>query len=598
MCGGALDLPDDVTVGKCPWCGSMTTFPKITSDHVEQLYSRAEHYRHAGDFDKAMSAYEAIVRETPDDAEAYWGLVLSRFGIEYVEDPVSHERIPTCHRVQYESILADGDYQSALEHASEQDTRDMYKDEATRIAKIQKDILAISSQEKPFDVFICYKETMDGGSRTKDSMDAQEIYYQLTNAGYKVFFSRITLEDKLGQQYEPYIFAALNSAKVMLVIGSKKEYFNAVWVKNEWSRFLSLMKKDRSKLLIPCYKDMDVYDLPEELSMLQSQDMSKIGFIQDLLRGIGKVIGIKNKLESEHVYTNHVSSSPLLKRVRLFLETGEFDEAKQYCERILDQEPENAEAYLLRLLAENNIKSDDKLYLADNDLMSQGTFMLLMKFADVELRSRMEAQVREQKEQQEKKEEYCKLKIQFDKIDKDNSTNINELKFLIKAFANLSGYRDADELKIECEKRVTKIYKEAKEKYQHIYQDALKKLETGASPEEWDTLEKTFISMIELVPEAKEAAEQCHENARMAQYDLALKIINNKDSTYGELDQAEKIFISFDSSENDTKRFIQQCRTMKMLIEKKYRRLDDYKDYGLISLMIGILILIIIYFAF
>jgi len=523
---------------------------------------------------------------------------LSRFGIEYVEDPVSHERIPTCHRVQYESILADGDYQSALEHASEQDTRDMYKAEATRIAKIQKDILAISSQEKPFDVFICYKETTDGGSRTKDSMDAQEIYYQLTNAGYKVFFSRITLEDKLGQQYEPYIFAALNSAKVMLVIGSKKEYFNAVWVKNEWSRFLSLMKKDRSKLLIPCYKDMDVYDLPEELSMLQSQDMSKIGFIQDLLRGIGKVIGIKNKLESEQVYTNHVSSSPLLKRVRLFLETGEFDEAKQYCERILDQEPENAEAYLLRLLAENNIKSDDKLYLADNDLMSQGTFMLLMKFADVELRSRMEAQVREQKEQKEKKEEYCKLKIQFDKIDKDNSTNINELKFLIKAFANLSGYRDADELKIECEKRVTKIYKEAKEKYQHIYQDALKKLETGASPEEWDTLEKTFISMIELVPEAKEAAEQCHENARMAQYDLALKIINNKDSTYGELDQAEKIFISFDSSENDTKRFIQQCRTMKMLIEKKYRRLDDYKDYGLISLMIGILILIIIYFAF
>ena len=69
-----------------------------------------------------------------------------------------------------------------------------------------------------------------------------------------MFFSRITLEDKLGQQYEPYIFAALNSAKVMLVIGSKREYFDAVWVKNEWSRFLALMKKDRSKLLIPCYR--------------------------------------------------------------------------------------------------------------------------------------------------------------------------------------------------------------------------------------------------------------------------------------------------------------------------------------------------------
>ena len=78
-----------------------------------------------------------------------------------------------------------------------------------------------------------------------------DIYYQLTAEGYNVFFARITLEDKLGEQYEPYIFAALNSAKVMLVLGSKKEYFNAVWVRNEWSRFLQLMKKDRAKLFIP-----------------------------------------------------------------------------------------------------------------------------------------------------------------------------------------------------------------------------------------------------------------------------------------------------------------------------------------------------------
>ena len=345
MCGGPLDLPDDVTVGTCPWCGSTTTFPKIASDHVEQLYSRAEHYRHAGDFDKAMSAYEAIVREALDDAEAYWGLVLSRFGIEYVEDPKSHERIPTCHRVQYESILSDSDYQLALENATDAGTREVYESEAARIAKIQKDILAISSQEKPFDVFICYKESTDGGSRTKDSMDAQEIYYQLTNAGYKVFFSRITLEAKLGQQYEPYIFAALNSAKVMLVIGSKKEYFNAVWVKNEWSRFLSLMKKNRSKLLIPCYKDMDVYDLPEELSMLQSQDMSKIGFIQDLLRGIEKVIKqesnketkIRDNKKSSKTKTTKVADvvEPLLKRAHIFKENYNYAQKDKYIQKAI-----------------------------------------------------------------------------------------------------------------------------------------------------------------------------------------------------------------------------------------------------------------------
>ena len=119
---------------------------------------------------------------------------------------------------------------------------------------------------------------------------AQDLYYQLVQEGYKVFFSRITLEDKIGMAYEPYIFAALNSAKVMVVVGTKPEYFNAVWVKNEWSRFLKLIKSNKNKILIPAYKEMDPYDLPDEFSHLQAQDMSKLGFMQDLIRGIKKIV--------------------------------------------------------------------------------------------------------------------------------------------------------------------------------------------------------------------------------------------------------------------------------------------------------------------
>lgn len=88
----------------------------------------------------------------------------------------------------------------------------------------------------------------------------------LTQKGYRVFFSRITLEDKLGQEYEPYIFAALNSAKIMLAFGTDYDYYNAVWVKNEWSRYLKLMAKDKEKHLIPCYKNIDAYDMPKEFA--------------------------------------------------------------------------------------------------------------------------------------------------------------------------------------------------------------------------------------------------------------------------------------------------------------------------------------------
>lgn len=112
----------------------------------------------------------------------------------------------------------------------------------------------------------------------------------LTDKGYRVFFARITIEDKLGQEYEPYIFAALNSAKLMLVFGTDYEHFNAVWVKNEWSRFLRLMGKDKTKALIPCYKNVDAYDMPKEFGRLQAQDMGKVGAMQDLMRGIEKII--------------------------------------------------------------------------------------------------------------------------------------------------------------------------------------------------------------------------------------------------------------------------------------------------------------------
>ncbi len=336
MCGGDIQFSPGDTYGTCEYCGSTSTIPKADNEQKANRYNRADHYRRQGEFDKAISAYECILEEDDTDAEAHWGVVISRYGIEYVEDPASKKRIPTCHRVRPESVLADADYLAAIENAPDSISRELYETQAKEIAGIQKEILAISANEKPYDVFICYKETDENGRRTRDSALAQEVYYSLTEQGYKVFFSRITLEDKLGQEYEPYIFAALNSARVMLVIGTKPEFFHAVWVKNEWNRYLHLMKEDRKRLLIPCYRDMDPYDLPEELGNFQSQDMSKIGFIQDLIRGIKKII-VSENAESKPAAgadrSQQVSGvgnlDALIERAYLSLEDGEFEKADE-----------------------------------------------------------------------------------------------------------------------------------------------------------------------------------------------------------------------------------------------------------------------------
>ena len=365
MCGGDIEISADKTFGTCEYCGSTMTLPKTDDDQRLSLFNRGTHLRRNGEFDKAAAIYERLIGENDADAEAHWNLVLCRYGIEYVQDPASGERIPTCHRASFDSILNDVDYQAALKY-SDGVARSLYEKEAQRIASLQKDILAISQKETPFDVFICYKESDENGKRTKDSALAQDIYYQLTDAGYKVFFARITLEDKLGQEYEPYIFAALHSAKVMVVVGTKPEYLNAVWVKNEWSRYLALMRTDRSRLLIPCYRDMDPYDMPEELSMLQSQDMGKIGFIQDLIRGVKKVVDAAKPQETaaetvkETVVVHNEGGSnvqALLKRGNMALEDGEWTKADEFFEQVLNQDAECGAAYLGKFLASEQCRS-------------------------------------------------------------------------------------------------------------------------------------------------------------------------------------------------------------------------------------------------
>ena len=355
MCGGDLILTEGQTVAECEYCGSRQTVPKADDEKKLLLFDRAERLRKNCEFDKAAGLYESIVADHRQEAEAYWGLVLCRYGIEYVDDPGTGKKIPTCHRSSFESILEDPDLDQALENA-DLAARRIYREEAKQIEELRKGIIAVSANEEPYDIFICYKETDDSGDRTLDSVLAQDIYDALTGRGYRVFFSRISLEDKLGIEYEPYIFAALNSAKIMLAVGTDYEYYNAVWVKNEWSRFLKLMAKGKQKHLIPCFKGLDAYDLPKEFAKLQAQDLGKVGAMQDLLRGIEKLLPketaapAEQKPEQPSVVYAPNSVEPLLERIGLFLEDRNFDDAAAYCERVLDTDPKNALAYLYKFL--------------------------------------------------------------------------------------------------------------------------------------------------------------------------------------------------------------------------------------------------------
>ncbi len=513
MCGGTLEFQGKETVAACEYCGTRQTLPRLDNDRRRNLYDRANHFRRNNEYDRAAGIYEQILSEDQEDAEAYWSLVLCRYGIEYVEDAETHRRVPTVNRTQFASVFSDADYQSALRYADGAQ-KAVYEAEARAIDELQKGILEISGKEEPFDVFLCYKETGSDGKRTPDSVLANDLYHQLVQEGFRVFFSRITLEDKLGTAYEPYIFAALNSARVMVALGTKPEYFRAAWVKNEWNRYLALAKRDPKKALIPAYKDMDPYDLPEEFSHLQAQDMSKLGFMQDLIRGIKKILasdGAKSEEKSalQEDGPGNAGAAPLLRRAFMFLEDGEWADADEYCEKVLDLEPENARAYLGKLMAELRVRQEEALKNQPMPFDQNRNYQKALRFADGELASTLKGYTayivdRNERERQEAAYQKAAALIECDGT-REAYQEAAEL------FAKIPGYQDADARRLECEEKVKDlVYKSAKGKmigtFSSTYVDALELFESISGYQDADEL--AALCRIKIEELKKEEAER------------------------------------------------------------------------------------------
>ena len=469
MCGGALEVQPEQTTAVCGYCGTQQTLPRLDSDQRASLYDRASHYRRNNEYDKAAALYEQLLNEDAADAEAYWSLVLCRYGVEYVEDPATHARIPTINRTQFTSVFDDENYRSALAHAGV-GQRAIYEREAEAINRIQKGILEISEREAPFDVFLCYKETDANGRRTPDSVLAGDLYRELTQEGFRVFFARVTLEDKLGTAYEPYIFSALQSARVMVVLGTRPDHFNAVWVKNEWSRYLALIRGGAKKTLIPAYRDMDPYDLPEEFSHLQALDMGRLGFMQDLVHGIRKLTGAPQPMagsapqpaapQAAPQAAPVPAAAPLLRRAFLFLEDGDWASADEYCERVLDLEPENAEAYLGKLMAELRCSRREALRACQAPFDGSDNYQKALRFGGAALKEELSDAAKTVREREAQRRLQARYEAAAHRLQEPCTPEA--YREAAAAFAHISGYRDADARAQDCLRRAEELEQEAK----------------------------------------------------------------------------------------------------------------------------------------
>ena len=497
MCGDHLEVKDGDKIVKCPSCDTVQTIPNTNDDAILKLINRGNTLRSQGEFDKAYGIFSQLFGNEKEDAEIYWNLLLCKYGITYVDD-YDGKKKPTINRMSRVSILDDADYKKVISLADVV-TRETYEYEAKRISDIQQNILKIASKEEPYDIFISYKETDEAGDRTRDSLLAQEIYDTLTKDGYRVFLSRVSLSKIIGKEYEPYIYSALYTSKIMLLIATDESYVNSVWVKNEWTRFLNMMKEDKNKTLIPCYKDLDPYDLPKEIRNLQGLDMSKLGFIQDLKSGVEKILGRKKeskandepKAKAKSSFDDESAADKLIKRGFQLLEQDKFEEACDVFEKSLDYE-EKAYAYIGYLCCDHTCSTIDELYMVEFDISKDEDYINALRVATPEEKALLEKisgsiLEKRNKKDQAKYDEAMKLK------------NNGDYRNAESIFYNLKtrSFLDSEEQKKECAKAIDLEEKEA------LYNKAIKEKDGG----KFDAALQTIDTLLRRDASFKDAKE-------------------------------------------------------------------------------------------
>jgi hypothetical protein len=90
-----------------------------------------------------------------------------------------------------------------------------------------------------YDVFISFKNLDRDGNTTPDAALAKQAHDFLTERGLKVFCASVSLEELGISAFKRAIDQALDSAHVLVAVGTTSENLDSEWVRYEWDSFYS-----------------------------------------------------------------------------------------------------------------------------------------------------------------------------------------------------------------------------------------------------------------------------------------------------------------------------------------------------------------------
>lgn len=160
------------------------------------------------------------------------------------------------------------------------------------------------------------------------------------------------------------------------------------------------------------------------------------------------------------VSSETINKESLLKRAFMFLEDGNWTSADEYCEKVLDIDPENASAYLGKLLSSQKASKLEELKNQEKPFDGDSNYKKVIRFGDENIQETLKGYIEEINLRNENMRKDAILAEGKEKMMGEDIASYQSAK---KLFESISGWKDADENRDFCQKKIeeTKAKEEA-----------------------------------------------------------------------------------------------------------------------------------------
>ena len=264
-----------------------------------------------------------------------------------------------------------------------------------------------------------------------------------------------------------------------------------------------------------------------------------------------------------------------MQRVFIFLEDGDWQSADEYCEKVLDLDPENAQAYLGKLMAELKVHKKDNLKNCAQPFDGSSNFQKVMRYGDDALKAEMQNCIhyindRNHKAYQESIYQKALAVYQNMSSTKEQVTAAKD------QFKSISGYKDADEYVRGYDDRIKEI----------DYRKALSIYNNPDSTKAQITTAKSLFEAVSGYKDSYDYINQCIEKIHEFDYREAVKLCSSRKATQADFKKAIALFEATDgyrdSLEQITKckdkiYYLDSIEVYKPAIQKLNSAKNDYK---------------------